>query len=122
MVRNFIIVLFVLMGFGVSGCKTLPPKVIYKYVEKSVYCAPTQMPVFPDFNYDKPLNDPENIETLLEMLNLYKKFTDDLRTEIICYEDQTLESSDKIKDLRDTKKKIDEYIGFLEKNIGGKVV
>jgi hypothetical protein len=55
------------------------------YVYQEIECEETIMREFIDFDMTKNLDDPKNIEILLQNLKEYKKYTSELYTEIRCY-------------------------------------
>lgn len=115
------ILLILIMVLSLISCKTTP-KIIYKYVQKEVFCPVTQIPEFPDFDYDLPLTHPDNIEILLQIMSIYKSYVEELNAEIQCYIDQTKKKEDKknknkISKLINNKEKVKKYIKRLEEKI-----
>lgn len=99
-----------LFVFVLTSCCT--PKTKYKYIDKEVYCNSTIIPVFPDFDFEKPIQHPDNVANLLEMLSLWKKYTDELNAEIACYRKQT--NNTKVEELEKDKDAAEISVSGLE--------
>lgn len=109
------IILILIIILSLLSCKTTP-KIIYKYIEKEVFCPITQIPDFPDFDYDLHLMHPNNVKLLLEILTIYKGYVEELNAEIQCYIDQT-NNKNKISKLINKKERINKYINHLEEKL-----
>ena len=109
-------ILLIIIIISILGCKTVP-KIIYKYVDKEISCQQVDIPEFPKFNYDKELTDPENISVLLEILNIYKKYVEDLNSVIECYLKQTKKDDKTYYILINNKNRALKNIKYLERII-----